>query len=63
MTVEVGSDQIPGRKANLLKTKMTKNANKAAVRRAKVEKVGPDLDPSLPDPVAQIATLTQILGK
>ena len=46
-----------------LQTKMTKNArNKAAARKAKVEKVGPDLDPLLPDPVVQIATPTQIPG-
>ena len=31
----------------LPKTKTTKNANRA--RKAKVEKVGPDLDPSVPD--------------
>ena len=46
-----------------LQTKRTKNArNKAAARKAKVEKVGPDLDPLLPDPVVQIATPTQIPG-
>ena len=53
---------IPAKKANLLlpKTKTTKNANKA--RKAKVEKVGPDLDPSVPDPQVQTVQ-TQNPGK
>ena len=54
---------ILAKKAKLLlqKTKTTKNANKA--RKAKVKKVGLDLDPSVPDPPAQTANPTQIQGK
>ena len=56
----VARDRILAKKASHPKTKMTKNVNKA--RKAKVEKVGPDLDPPLPDPVALTAIPTQIPG-
>merc|ERR1712228_328525 len=59
--VKVVTDQmILAKRAKLLlqKTKTTKNANKA--RKAKVKKVGLDLDPSVPDPPAQTANPTQI---
>ena len=58
----VARDLIHAKKASRHhpKTKMIKNVNKA--RKVKVEKVGPDLDPSLPDPVALTVIPTQIPG-